>query len=289
MLKTNLRLLPVIALLILSQACAGISPPDANAVGTAIAQTIVAGLTQTAISGVPTSIPESPTATQTLTPELPTITPTETLTPTPIFTNTPATPQISVSVATNCRVGPGRVYDRVGALLVGEVAEVVGRNPTGNYWYIRNPRQANSFCWLWGEYATLTGNIGALPVYTPPPSPTPAPNFVAFYDGKETCTGWWVDIELENTGGVTFRSMSLTVVDTVTNTVLPFEADSFTNRNGCSQLDTRESLPPGATRIVSSPVFNYDLTGHRLRATITLCSSLGLNGTCRTQVIEFTP
>ena len=60
-------------------------------------------------------------------------------TPTPVFTSTPGIPLISVTVATNCRVGPGKVYDRVGALLVGQVAEVVGRNLNGNYWYIRNP------------------------------------------------------------------------------------------------------------------------------------------------------
>lgn len=289
MLKRTLSLLSISVILILSQACAGVSTPDANSINTAIAQTIVSGLTQTAASVIVTSIPESPTATQTFTPELPAFTPTETLTPTPIFTSTPVTPQISVSVATNCRVGPGRVYDRVGALLVGEIAEVVGRNPTGNYWYIRNPDRTGEFCWLWGEYATLTGNTGALPVYTPPPTPTPAPNFAAFYDGKETCTGWWVDIELENTGGVTFRSISLTVRDTVTDTVVSMFADSFTNINGCAGSSTRDTLLPGDARIVSSPAFNYDPTGHRLRGTISLCSSPGLNGMCVTQVIHFTP
>ncbi|HEX6270954.1 MAG TPA: SH3 domain-containing protein [Anaerolineales bacterium] len=291
MLKTTLRLLPVSVLLILSQACAGVSAPDANSINTAIAQTIVSGLTQTASAvAATTSTPESPTAAQTFTPELPAFTPTETLTPTPIFTSTPVTPQISVSVATNCRVGPGRVYERVGALLVGEVAEVIGRNPTGNYWYIRNPRQANGFCWLWGEYATLTGNTGALPVYTPPPTPTPTPNFEAFYVGKETCTGsWWVDLELENTGGISFRSISLTVRDTVTDAVVSMYADGFTDNSGCLASVTRDNLAPGASRVVSAPAFTYDFTGHRLRATITLCSSPGQNGMCITQVINFTP
>lgn len=280
-------LLSVIVVLILSQACVpGISAPEVNAGNTAIAQTIVVALTQTATSFVPISIQESPVST--FTPELPTLTPTETLTPTPVFTSTPLVPQVSVSEPTNCRVGPGRVYDRVGALLVGEVAEVAGRNPEGNYWLIRNPR-GDGYCWLWGEFAIVTGNLSVLPVYTPPPTPTPTPNFQAFYAGKETCTGWWVDIELENTGGISFRSISLTARDTVTDVVVSLYADNFTNINGCTSSNTKDSLHPGDIRIVSSPAFTYDPVGHNLRATITLCSNPGQSGTCVTQVIHFTP
>jgi hypothetical protein len=279
----------VLVLLLVSQACSpGVSAPDSNAVNTAIAQTIVAGLTQSATSFAPSPIPETPAST--FTPELPTASSTATLSPTPVFSATLAVPQISVSVATNCRVGPGRVYDRVGALLVGEVAEVAGRNPTGNYWLIRNPR-GDGHCWLWGEYATLTGNLDVLPVYTPPPTPTPTPNFAAFYDGRESCTGtgWWVDIELENTGGVTFRSMSLTVRDLDTEIVVSRIADNFTDNSGCLASVSRDTLAPGVEHVVSSPAFAYDFIGHRLRATITLCSNRGLSGTCVTQVINFTP
>ena len=235
-------LLLVTVLLIFSQACTvpGISTSDPNSMNTAIAQTIVVGLTQTAGAVIPIDMVNSPIPT--FTPELPTFTPTATLSPTPAFTATPVIPQISVSVATNCRVGPGKVYDRVGALLLGEVAEVVARDPIGNYWYIRNPDQSNGFCWLWGEYATVTGNISVLPVYTPPPTPTPTPNFAAFYAGKDTCIGWWVDIELDNTGGVAFRSISLTVRDTVTDTVLSMYADSFTDINGCGTSNHKGHL-----------------------------------------------
>lgn len=291
MLKSTPTLLLVAFLLIISQACTvpGISTSDPNSVNTAIVQTIVVGLTQTAGAVNPVDIVNSPTAAQTFTPELPTFTPTATLSPTPVFTSTPLIPQISVSVPTNCRVGPGKVYDRVGALLLGEVAEVVARNPVGNYWYIRNPDQSNGFCWLWGEYATVMGNINVLPVYTPPPTPTPTPNFAAFYAGKDTCTGWWVDIELDNTGGVSFRSISLTLRDTVTDTVLSMYADSFTDLSGCGTSNTKDTLPSGASRTVSSPAFTYDPTGHKLRATLTLCSNAGQSGTCITQVIHFTP
>jgi hypothetical protein len=218
---------------------------------------------------------------------LPTLTPTETLTPTAAFTSTPLIPQISVSVPTNCRIGPGKVYDRGGALLVGEVAEVVGRDPIGNYWYIRNPDQPNGFCWLWGEYATLTGNTSILPVYTPPP--TPMPNFDAFYEGKDTCVGWWVDIELENAGGISFESISLSVRDMATDIVVSMYADNFTDIDGCLGSSTQDALNPGSSCTVSAPAFAYDPSGHQLRATITLCSGNGSVGVRTTEVIKFTP
>jgi hypothetical protein len=289
MLKSNPLLFLAAVLLIVSLACVlpGTATPDPNFINTAIAQTIAAGVTQAAPSNV-TIILESPTTTQTFTPELPTLSPTVTSTPTLAFTSTPLVPLISVSVATNCRVGPGRQYDRVGALLVGEIAEVYGRDPTGAYWYIRNPDSGPEFCWLWGEYATLVGNIGALSVYTPPPTPTPAPDFEAIYVGRDTCTGgWWVEFELENTGGIQFKSIALTVRDVNTNIVLSMYADGFTDRDGCSTSVTRDNLNPGDTRIVSSPSFAYDPAGHEIRATITACSSLGQTGICISKVINF--
>lgn len=289
MLKSNPLLFLAAVLLIVSLACVlpGTATPDPNFINTAIAQTIAAGVTQAAPSNIPIIL-ESPTTTQTFTPELPTLSPTVTSTPTLAFTSTPLVPLISVSVATNCRVGPGRQYDRVGALLVGEIVEVYGRDPIGAYWYIRNPDSGPEFCWLWGEYATLVGNIGALPVYTPPPTPTPAPDFEAIYVGRDTCTGgWWVEFELENTGGIQFKSVALTVRDVNTNIVLSMYADGFTDRDGCSTSVTRDNLNPGDTRIASSPTFSYDPAGHEIRATITVCSGLGQTGICISKVINF--
>jgi hypothetical protein len=98
-----------------------------------------------------------------------------------------------------------------------------------------------------------------------------------------------VDLKLENTGGVAFTSLTLTVRDTVTNISQTLYSDSFTDNNGCSESFTKDSLNPGSNRILSSTPFTYDPTGHLLRATITLCSNPGQSGTCVTEVIEFTP
>jgi len=289
MIRSKRIYLSVAALMGTIVACAvpAISTPDPNAVGTSIAQTVIVGVSQSAVP--PISSPTFAALTFTFTPESPTLTPTETPTSTLAIAPTSTIPLISVSVNTNCRIGPGRVYDRVGALLVGETAQVYGRNPTGEYWYIRNPDSGEEFCWLWGEYATLLGNVTLLPVYTPPPTPTPSPSFESSYGRIDTCVGWWVEIKLDNTGGVTFRSMSLTIRDTVTDVVLSQVTDTFTNIDGCITSITTDIIRPGGTRTVSSPPFAYNPTGHELRVTVTLCSGNGQTGLCVSDITRFTP
>lgn len=276
-----------VVLMVVSQACSSteVSTPDPNIINTKVAQTLAVIQFQTSQALIPVTGPGTETPTPTIT-----VSPTITLTSTPIFTATPLVPVISVSVPTNCRVGPGKAYDRVGALLVGEVTQIYGRDLIGNYWYVANPDAPGGFCWLWGEYASLAGNYQALPIFTPPPTPTPAPAFVASYSGLESCNnGWWVEIRFENTGGITFKSILLSVSDASTNTTVSLSENKFTNVNGCNSSDTRNTLSSGEKLIVSSPVFGYDPTGHKLRATVTLCSEINVNGTCVTQVIEFKP
>jgi hypothetical protein len=260
---------------------------DIHSLETAVMGTMVSGATQTA-SGISVDIIQTATPTPTSLVQLPTLSPTGTLTPVVAFTPVSTMAQISVTVPTNCRTGPGRVYDRVGGLEVGEVAEVVGRNANGDYWYIRNPSR-DGFCWLWGEYATVTGSFASLPVMTPPASPTPMPDFTAVFNGLESCSGWWADLEITNSGGITFESISLTVTDDDTDVIAGISSDVFDNVNGCSGALTRESLSPGDIRVVSGPIFTYDIRGHDLRATIVLCSRDGLSGTCVTESIRFEP
>ncbi|MBL8103473.1 MAG: hypothetical protein JNM02_13140, partial [Anaerolineales bacterium] len=90
------------------------------------------------------------------------------------FTPTPSVPEVTVSTNTNCRTGPGTQYDLVGGLLVGQKAVVVGKNTSTGYWIINNPGQSGT-CWLWGQYATVSGNTAGLTEYAIPPTPTPSP------------------------------------------------------------------------------------------------------------------
>lgn len=300
------------ALLIVSSACGALPAPvsnptsDISAFSTAIAQTVVAELTQKApqqsdftptLEGMPT--PEStftlepPTATFT---ETETSTPTQTLTSLPIFTATSSVPLISVSVATNCRVGPGKVYPMVGALLVGKTAEVLGRDPSNNYWYIRNPGAGAEFCWVWGEYATVTGSISLLPVFTPPPTPTatvtptPSPSFSADYTSLDTCaSAWWAKVRLDNTGPVSFKSVNISVHDKATDVTVVSLADGFTNIEGCLKTTKKDVLGTEDAFLLSAPAFSYDPTGHKIEASITLCSETGQKGFCVTNKFTFKP
>ncbi|MBK8781996.1 MAG: SH3 domain-containing protein [Anaerolineales bacterium] len=81
-------------------------------------------------------------------------------------------PTVTVSTATNCRTGPGQAYPSIFGLPVGQIAEVVGKNTSTNYWIIKIPN-GNGTCWLWGQYATVTGDTSALPTVAIPPTPTP--------------------------------------------------------------------------------------------------------------------
>ena len=145
----------------------GTEPPsNEEAVQTAIALTLqappAAGATETP---VPTGAASST--------ETPTVSPTAsgTLLPTNTATATPTVPIITVSTATNCRYGPGVVYDPpVDVLDVNETAQVFGRDSGSNFYYI------SLGCWVWTQHVVLiAGNLAALPVFTPPPTPTPTP------------------------------------------------------------------------------------------------------------------
>jgi hypothetical protein len=293
-------------LLILAMlACNALAPiasaPNPKTLNTTVVETVVGALTLTARATTLTPL-------FTFTPAPPTLTPTLTNTPTPIFTFTPLVPIVSVSVDTNCRNGPGKVYDYEGALLIGETAEILARNPSGDFWYVRNPDSSGSaYCWLWGKYATIAGNVAVLPIYTPPPPPTPtftpsptftpkptftpppAPNFNLSYSSKDTCAGWWVEFKLTNNGSVNFKSVEMTVEDLTAPTTLSNLTDGFTDINGCVSSATKDTLAVGTSAIVSAPAFAYDPTGHNVRATVTLCSNTGISGLCLTKKIQFTP
>ncbi len=86
---------------------------------------------------------------------------------------TPDWASVKVSVTTNCRTGPGISYPRVSALTAGKTTTLVGRDSSYSYWIIKDPGQTGKNCWLWGYYATTSGNTKNLKVFTAPNQPTP--------------------------------------------------------------------------------------------------------------------
>ena len=119
-------------------------PPPAEAVETSVAQTLTAQ--QTAVPQGPAetkpSVPqatEPPVQMQTEPP------PASQSTEPPVQVGSPT---ISVSIDTNCRAGPSVEYEKLGFLLPGEIAVVLGHSDSGDWWYIENPRKSGENCWL---------------------------------------------------------------------------------------------------------------------------------------------
>ncbi len=154
------------ALLLLSacslQSTSGLPAGQANDLVNQIVTQTFAALTQAAgeAAQVTATIPAQESSTLEFTP-------TVTLTPTPGIV------QVSVSRETNCRTGPGPVYEALGILRVGQTAEVVGRNFINDNWIIKLSSNPAIVCWVWGQYATVSGNWEALPIIKTPPTPTP--------------------------------------------------------------------------------------------------------------------
>ncbi len=239
----------------------------------------------------------TPTPTFTLTPSLtstPTFTLTPSLTPTPTFTLTPEVPMVSVSVQTNCRSGPGPAYDILGILNVGQTAEVVGRSVYNDNWIIKLPSNPAVTCWLWGQYATVTGNTGALPVFNPPPTPTPTPGFTVTYLQIYSCPGIYAfKFQLTNTGSVTWQSYKVDVTDSNTAQTKTYTSDSFIDYTVCgpptNQLLDLEPSESGVTGNWFPALFDYDPAGHNITTTFTLYAQNGLTGQSTTRTITFTP
>jgi uncharacterized protein YraI len=68
----------------------------------------------------------------------------------------------------NCRFGPGTSYAVTGALIVGRQAEIIGRNQDSSWWYVRNPSDPSTSCWLSAEFVQTVGNVEALPIVNSP-------------------------------------------------------------------------------------------------------------------------
>jgi len=263
----------------------GIETPEGY-VETSIAQTVAASEPQPAGES-----PQPPAATNTQGPSpTPETTATETLIPTATLTATPEVPLVYVSENTNCRFGPGAVYELLALLMSGEESEVVAKDPTENYWYIRNPDQPDNFCWLWGKYATPEGDTESLPVYTPPPSPTPSMDFTLSYVRSEFCapqTG--LIYRVNNTGSLTLESFRTTATDhTGGSNPVGYDGNEFQNFNGCLVASSQVDLTPGESHYVLM-TFDGDPIGHDITTKIKICTEDGLGGECLTKNIRHTP
>lgn len=98
----------------------------------------------------------------------------ETGTPTPTITPTFSVPMLKINEPTNCRTGPGQSYNIIFTFNAGATAEIVGQDPTKNYWAVK-VQGRNEPCWVWGEYAMVSGSNWTVPTIEAPPTVTASP------------------------------------------------------------------------------------------------------------------
>ncbi|MFQ5921330.1 MAG: hypothetical protein ACE5M4_00660 [Anaerolineales bacterium] len=267
-------LISLAALFVLA-ACAVPTPSEADLFETAVMGTVEA------LASLP---PMTPTPTPSQTP-----TPTSTLTPTATLTPTPLPPMASVSLATNCRTGPSSAYPLVFSLQPGQVAQVTARSTVENYWHIANPDQSDEYCWLWGEHATVEGDVSTLPVLTPAPAPTPWIDFILYHHSFMRCGSLHVSFTVVNNSSITFQSARIHVADLnypddIHGPVVdryPFAPSPSVCPPGHSNF-----FPPGAAAYIVVPISPVR-AGNDGLATIKLCTEDWGGGDCVTRLAYF--
>ena len=86
----------------------------------------------------------------------PTPIPIETLLALPTSTTAPTvTPSLSVAFTNdalvNCRSGPATSFSVIGELKSGRQAEVIGKSADLAWWYVKNPSDPSTSCWLFAD------------------------------------------------------------------------------------------------------------------------------------------
>lgn len=125
--------------------------------------------------GTRTPLPPLTTVTPPSRNSTPSVIPIETFLTYELPTLTPTLPSALVVAfpkeqTVNCRFGPGIAYAVVGELRPGKQAEVIGKNPDLTWWYVRNPGDPSTTCWLASDFTDTEGNIDVIPVATAPPA-----------------------------------------------------------------------------------------------------------------------
>ena len=94
-----------------------------------------------------------------------------------VDTTKPDYPYIILSEGTNCRTGPGTVYDMVGRYPKDTRIPVLGKDPAGEYWMVASPHlgDTNIKCWLDSDWVKEKGNVEKVEIFLPPPTPTSTP------------------------------------------------------------------------------------------------------------------
>jgi len=283
--KKRILGMTVIMLLILVSGCTtpAVQTPDLAAtiaVNVAVEQTLAALGTQTILTEL---------AYQQMNP---TETPTPQPTATSEFTATPDKVTLTLSKDTYCRNGVFAKSPFVALMTAGRTYDVLAVDPNNQAYYVVEPDHTFTYCWLWGEFATVSGDVASLPVYTPQPLPTPTktatvgPDFSVSYVGFENC-GNYLRFFIKNTGSKTWQALQVNITDNSNNTSTTYNNTVFVDYPGCVAGVAESDLGPGESSNVAVQ-FSSDPTGHSMTATIVLCQT-DASGGCNPKTITFTP
>jgi hypothetical protein len=249
-----------------------------------------ADLLETAVMGTVDALASLPPMTSTPTPSTtPSLTPTITLTPTQSNTPTPLPPMASVSLATSCRTGPGGAYSLVASLQPRQMAVVTARSTLDNFWYIAVPDQPDEHCWLWGEHASIAGDLSTLPVLTPEPAPVPKMDFIMYHHSFMRCGSLHVSFTVVNNSRTTFQSARIHVEDLDHPDDIhgpAVDRHPFAPSPSFCPPGHSNYFPPGAAAYIVvpiSPVYG----GNNGLATIKLCTEDWGGGDCVAKLAYF--
>lgn len=218
------------------------------------------------------------------------VTATETRLPEPSATATLEAPKAEVGRESNCRSGPGALYDLVATYQAGQALEVVAKDLGGGYWFVKNPEKPEEQCYLLANNITISGETSALPKFTPLPSPLAPPFFKVTFKKFDACEGQDFAIFIvENTGSVPFRSAYIRLKDQKTGNSVEQALNAFDLRAHCVLVKEIAPLNSGASGYVNSPQFSPGMSQKNLRAAIMLCTEKDLKGSCVTQSLDVKP
>jgi hypothetical protein len=187
---------------------------------------------------------------------------------------------------TNCRTGPSSAYDLVATFQAGTILEVVAKDLGNGFWFVKVPEKPDTFCWLWGNNAKVSGNTEPLPALSPLPSPTLMPDFSVEFKNYDQCNGFFMRFTVQNTGSSTFRSVYVKAINTKANETVERVSNAFDLTTKCVVAKNIFPLNPGSTGYVQTGVFAKNPAGQKINVVVMMCTDQYLKGTCITRVLE---
>ena len=265
--------------------------------------TIAVSDTQTAETVIPTNTAIIPT--MTATPE-PTVTPSPTATIEPTSSEVVTEPAATAALATDvfltlaentvCRTGPATVYQSVDTIPAGLRVHAVGRlNNENIYFFIENPNNPETHCWVFGQGATVEGNSGSLLYIALLPSPTPFTDadFTVTYSNIKQCgDDYSFSFRVNNTHSTVWQSIRVHIVDVKTKVTADYASNRFEESLDCHLDNYQGDLAKGERAFITpyNPGhFDYRPWGGTFLLRVTLCTEKDYSGTCLTREITVKP